>query len=126
MTMTIQKKNQNKALSGEESPLFVGQSTAGPGAAGSGRGDFVECLLDLICTVKPMTPDERNAASKAVRRHYGAEKHYIAARGPDADSAALASEVLAHFNGRNAREVARKLNIGKTTVYRKIKQAGRR
>jgi hypothetical protein len=32
--------------------------------------------------------------------------------------------VLALFNGRNATEVARKLNVGRATVYRHLKQPG--
>lgn len=38
----------------------------------------------------------------------------------------LTVEVLALFNGRNASEVARKLGLGRATVYRIIKQAGDR
>ena len=103
-------------------PLFHGQSTA----AEKSRFDFVESLLDLVCSVKPMTEQERAAAAKAVRQHYGAETHYVAARGPGETADALAREILARFNGRNARTVARELRIGKTTVYRVIKQAGGR
>lgn len=36
----------------------------------------------------------------------------------------LAVDVLSLFNGRNANEIARKLGIGRATVYRIIKQEG--
>ena len=36
----------------------------------------------------------------------------------------LATQVLSLFNGRNATEVARCLNISRATVYRLLKQPG--
>lgn len=116
MTITKTQKS-DKALS-----LFSGQSDD---AMARADHDFVEGLLDLLCSVKPMTREERRAAGAAVRAHYGAGRYYVAAKGPDEDARELARKVLSNFNGRNAREVARKLGIGKTTVYRVIKQSGR-
>jgi len=40
------------------------------------------------------------------------------------DKNTRARKVLALFNGRNAREVARKLGISRTSVYRYLKQPG--
>jgi Mor family transcriptional regulator len=41
------------------------------------------------------------------------------------EQARIKEEVRRKFNGRNAREVARELEIGRATVYRIIKTSGR-
>lgn len=60
----------------------------------------------------------------AVRSEFRGEECYIAGR-PATARQELVSQVLSLFNGRNATEVARRLNISRTSVYRYIKQAGR-
>lgn len=60
----------------------------------------------------------------AVRQEFRGEECYIAGR-PASARQELAASVLAMFNGRNASEVARALRIGRATVYRVLKQAGR-
>jgi Mor family transcriptional regulator len=37
----------------------------------------------------------------------------------------MAEEVRRRFNGRNAREIARELDVGLVTVYRHLKMAGK-
>lgn len=59
----------------------------------------------------------------AVRAEFRGEECYIAGRPATARQQTVA-QVLALFNGRNASEVARRLGIGRATVYRIIKQAG--
>lgn len=59
----------------------------------------------------------------AVRAEFRGEECYIASR-PATARQELVAQVLAMFNGRNASEVARRLGIGRATVYRVIKQAG--
>lgn len=61
----------------------------------------------------------------AVRAEFKGEECYIASR-PASARQELAATVLAMFNGRNATEVARALRIGRATVYRVLKQSGRR
>lgn len=61
----------------------------------------------------------------AVRAEFRGEECYIASR-PASARQELAATVLAMFNGRNATEVARALRIGRATVYRVLKQSGRR
>jgi Mor family transcriptional regulator len=56
-----------------------------------------------------------------VRGEFEGEMCYIAGR-PASKRQETAAKVLSLFNGRNASEVARKLNIGRTTVYRILKQ----
>lgn len=58
----------------------------------------------------------------AVRDEFGGDKGYVRRR--SRRSKELAAEVLRLFNGRNATEVARRLSIGRRTVYRVLKQAG--
>ena len=65
------------------------------------------------------------ALKTAVREEFKGEECYIAGR-PASARQELAASVLALFNGRNAREVARALRIGRATVYRVLKQSGRR
>jgi len=60
----------------------------------------------------------------AVRAEFSGEECYIASR-PATARQQIVAEVLALFNGRNATEVARKLNISRPTVYRYIKQSRR-
>ena len=54
----------------------------------------------------------------AVRAEFAGEREYITKRH------SRAKQVLSLFNGRNASEVARRLNISRATVYRIIKQPG--
>jgi len=61
----------------------------------------------------------------AVRAEFRGQKVWVAGRS-QLERHRLAQKVLALFNGRNAREVARRLGISRATVYRALKQAGRR
>lgn len=55
-------------------------------------------------------------------RTWHGEQLYISAT--EIERARIRDEVRRRFNGRNAREIAREMGIGKTTVYRIIKIAG--
>ena len=59
----------------------------------------------------------------AVRGEFKGEECYIAGS-PATARQEKVSQVLALFNGRNASEVARRLQISRASVYRYIKQAG--
>lgn len=63
----------------------------------------------------------------AVRAEFRGERVYVGTRGEIADGRrkATAAMVLRLFNGRNATEVARRLQISRATVYRLLKQPGR-
>lgn len=104
-----------------ERTLFAGQSTAAPSRSAS---DFVADMLDLLTASGLLPEDGRDEADKALRAHFKCGTYYVAANAP-AERDATARRVLALFNGRNARQVARVLRIGKTTVYRIIKQSGK-
>ena len=61
----------------------------------------------------------------ALRAEFAGEECYIAIR-PASVRREIVADVLRLFDGRNAREVARRLGIGRMTVYRIVKQAGGR
>lgn len=102
-------------------PIFHGQSTE---QSKPKEPDFVDRLLDLLCEQKPELSDDKPRLKRAICQHFGGDRYYVAARTPQQDSDDTARAVLALFNGRNAREVARKLGIGRASVYRYLKQAG--
>lgn len=84
--------------------------------------DFVDRVFAYLLAEFPQIAGPRFAqAERAVREELAGERVYVSARGVG-DRQALAREVLSLFNGRNASEVARRLNIGRATVYRLLKQ----
>lgn len=85
-------------------PVLAAAVEAVPGAEGK-KADSVEKL------------------KACVRDEFKGEECYIAGRPATARQERVA-QVLALFNGRNATEVARRLQISRRTVYRVIKQPG--
>lgn len=103
-------------------PSLIKPSRAGAPVLPEGA-DFVDRVFAYLLAEFPQIAGPRFArAEKAVREELAGERVYVTARG-QAERQALAHEVLALFDGRNATEVARRLNIGRTTVYRVLKQA---
>lgn len=87
--------------------------------------DLVDRIFDYVIEVLPeIAPDRVAALKAAAREEFRGERCYINERSPT-DRQQQVAEVLALFNGRNASEVARRLNISRATVYRWIKQSGR-
>lgn len=70
----------------------------------------------------PAVADPLHHLKTAVRAEFQGERCYIPAR-PVTKRQEQAAQVLQLFNGRNATEVARRLQIGRTSVYRYIRQA---
>lgn len=87
--------------------------------------DLVDRIFDYILSEFPRIGElgaERVGELKsAVRSEFKGEECYIAGR-PATARQELVVQILALFNGRNATEVARRLNISRATVYRVIKQ----
>jgi Mor family transcriptional regulator len=91
--------------------------------------DLVDRIFDYILSDPAMAiamrgmqsreADPVNKLKAAVRNEFLGERCYVSDRGT------TAAQVLALFNGRNATEVARRLNISRATVYRHIKQPGK-
>lgn len=91
--------------------------------------DLVDRIFDYILSDPAMAAAMRGMRSReadpvdglkaAVRNEFLGERCYVT------DRNATAEQILALFNGRNATEVARRLNISRATVYRHIKQPGK-
>lgn len=92
--------------------------------------DIVDRLFDYMAahlmhlSVAHVTTEAREEIELALREHFGGEWAWVSSA-ERLRRAKIAREVLARFNGRNATEVARELGIGRSAVYRIIKQAGR-
>ena len=90
--------------------------------------DLVDRIFEFLADDRRLAVLDAQALAAlktAVREEFKGEECYIAGR-PASARQELAASVLALFNGRNAREVARALRIGRATVYRVLKQSGRR
>jgi len=91
--------------------------------------DYLTSDAHLKQALQHLGPDGDNGAEliekiKAnVRREFGGETAYIPKKPRTTDGQVKMQQVLALFNGRNATEVARRLQITRRTVYRYIKQA---
>jgi hypothetical protein len=90
--------------------------------------DLVDRIFDYVLELIPEIsghPDV-DTVKQAVRVEFEGIETYIKKRrgAGSALDPAVAQQVLVLFNGRNATEVARRLRIGRATVYRVIKQAG--
>lgn len=91
--------------------------------------DLVDRIFDYVLELLPQIAAEApriNEVKQAVRGEFEGIETYIKKRrgAGSALDPAVVQRVLVMFNGRNASEVARRLNIGRATVYRVIKQAG--
>ena len=90
--------------------------------------DLVDRIFDYLMAEFPqiagLPPDKIDHTKAAVRSEFRGEECYIAARPPTARQQTV-TQVLALFNGRNATEVARRLQISRATVYRVLKQPGK-
>lgn len=100
-----------------------------PGLAGllQDEPDLVDRIFAFLAEIRPemFGPGANLAqAKRAVREEFGGFTAYVRSCKRERSSE-LAAEVLQHFNGRNASEVARRLRISRATVYRCIKQPGR-
>ena len=90
--------------------------------------DLVDRIFDYLLAEFPqiagMPAASLQKTKAAVRAEFAGEECYIASR-PATARQQMVAEILALFNGRNATEVARRLQISRATVYRVIKQPGK-
>lgn len=85
--------------------------------------DLVDRIFDYIMAELPQISECVAKHKAAVRAEFRGEECYIASR-PATERQQTTAKVLALFNGRNASEVARRLQISRATVYRVLKQPG--
>lgn len=87
--------------------------------------DLVDRIFDYIVEQFPDIKSDRiEELKKTTREEFRGAEVYIPSRSPN-DRQQLVQEVLRMFNGRNATEIARRLQISRATVYRWVKQPGR-
>lgn len=85
--------------------------------------DVVDAIFKCLAEEFPELAPRLGLLQSEVRSEFQGIEIYIARRSP-ALRKKRTEQVLQLFNGRNAADVARALGIGRTTVYRIIKQAG--
>lgn len=84
--------------------------------------DLVDRIFDYLLTEVPGIADQADKLKRAVREEFKGDRYYIADK-PATVRQHQVCQVLSLFNGRNATEVARRLGIGRSTVYRILKQS---
>lgn len=87
--------------------------------------DLVEAVVTFIIEMCPEVSGRKEQLQAEIRAEFSGIQTYIPRRSLE-QRRRTAEQVLAIYNGRNATEVARKLGLGRATVYRIIKQAGGR
>jgi Mor family transcriptional regulator len=87
------------------------------------NADLVDAIFSFIESEFPALAPRTAQLKEEVRREFSGIEIYIPRRS-HASRDRLTKEVLSLFNGRNATEIARRLKIGRATVYRIIKQEG--
>jgi Mor family transcriptional regulator len=88
--------------------------------------DLVDRVFEYCLALIPELAGRRAEVTDALRAEFGGmDKVYIRS-GRSQRQAEIAQQVLALFDGRNATEVARQLDISRPTVYRILKRAGGR
>jgi plasmid stabilization system protein ParE len=93
-------------------------------AAAAAQADLIDAVISYVVSIHPELGTQRDDMTEALRAEFGGQRWYVSAR-PETDRQRKARQVLETFNGRNAREVARTLQISRATVYRILKQPGR-
>lgn len=87
--------------------------------------DLVDAIFEYIFVEFPEFAARAAALKDATRKEFSGVLTYVPRRS-NAERQRIVHEVLSLFNGRNATEIARRLNIGRTTVYRILKTEGRK
>jgi Mor family transcriptional regulator len=85
--------------------------------------DLVDAIFAYILREFPEMEEKVCELKDATRKEFGGDRSYVPRRSPAARQK-LVRDVLELFNGRNATEIARSLNIGRATVYRIVKTEG--
>lgn len=87
--------------------------------------DLVDRIFEYIVEQFPdIRADRIEELKRSTREEFRGADCYIPSRSPT-ERQRQVEEVLRMFNGRNATEIARRLQIGRATVYRWVKLSGR-
>lgn len=87
--------------------------------------DLIDSIFEFISIEFPEMRERAAELKQMARREFAGIETYIPRR-PRAERDRVMLEVLRLFDGRNATEVARRLNISRASVYRIIKTDGGR
>lgn len=87
--------------------------------------DLIDSIFAFIAIEFPEMKERAEELKQMARREFAGIETYIPRR-PKAERERIMLEVLRLFDGRNATEVARRLNISRASVYRIIKTPGGR
>lgn len=85
--------------------------------------DLIDSIFGFIAIEFPEMRDRVDELKQMARREFAGIETYIPRR-PKAERDRVVQEVMRLFDGRNAKEVARRLNISRASVYRIIKAPG--
>jgi Mor family transcriptional regulator len=85
--------------------------------------DLIDKIFEFIQIEFPEMRDKASALKELARREFAGIETYIPRRS-QAERDRIVAEVMVLFNGRNATEVGRRLNISRASVYRIIKTPG--
>lgn len=88
-----------------------------------GDADLIDRIFDYIVADMPEMRERAEALKESARREFSGLEIYIPRRS-DAERQRIVLLVMELFNGRNATEIARRLKIGRASVYRIIKAHG--
>lgn len=106
---------------GNTKPSKIKERTAQPQLV---EPDLVDRIFEYILADFPHMSDRVALLRDTVRQEFAGIETYIARKSPTAKQIQV-REVLRLFDGRNAREIARRLQISRASVYRIIKTWGR-
>jgi DNA invertase Pin-like site-specific DNA recombinase len=84
--------------------------------------DLVDRIFEYLVEQLPEIAGRHLDIKRQIRAEFASQRGYVRRREPHQ----LQVDVARLFNGRNATEVARQLQISRATVYRLLKQPGRR
>lgn len=85
--------------------------------------DLIDAIFAFIAIEFPEMRERAAELKQMARREFAGIETYIPRR-PKAERDRIVLEVMRLFDGRNATEVARRLNISRASVYRIIKTPG--
>lgn len=88
------------------------------------NSDLVDRIFEFIVVEFPDMRDRAEELKQMARREFAGIETYIPRRSP-AERDKIVQDVLRMFDGRNAAEVGRRLQLSRATVYRIIKTSGR-
>ena len=86
--------------------------------------DLVDRIIEYVSKLPNAVHSDPQSLELVLRREFGGQHEAYVRSAAEMQQRLRVRDVMMLFNGRNATEVARKLQISRATVYRIIKQPG--